>query len=213
VREVRACDFQSPLAMNAPAVDSMMFTTADGVVRQPMPTADCYIPEGAYVPTVATARRELENPASLKMQHAIDGAFKVPTLRNVELTGPFMHNGSIATLDQVVEFYTRGGNFDDPSKQVGFVFPQIRLRFSAERRAQLLAFLKSLTDERVRYERAPFDHPALRVPHGHSGNHVSTSAANPLGPDLAQDEWLDIPAVGAAGRLIPLQSFEDSLAP
>ena len=40
------------------------------------------------------------------------GAFKVPQLRNVELTGPYMHNGGMATLRQVVDFYTRGGNFD-----------------------------------------------------------------------------------------------------
>ena len=46
---------------------------------------------------------------------AVRGAFKVPTLRNVELTGPYMHNGGMATLEQVVEFYNRGGNFPTPS--------------------------------------------------------------------------------------------------
>jgi len=40
---------------------------------------------------------------------AVDGAFKAPGLRNVELTAPYFHNGSMDTLDQVVEFYTRGG--------------------------------------------------------------------------------------------------------
>ena len=41
---------------------------------------------------------------------AVDGSFKVPTLRNVELTGPYFHNGGYATLEQVVDFYSRGGN-------------------------------------------------------------------------------------------------------
>src|SRR2546422_8026734 len=39
------------------------------------------------------------------------GAFKAPGLRNVELTGPYMHNGGMATLEQVVDFYSRGGDF------------------------------------------------------------------------------------------------------
>jgi len=39
-----------------------------------------------------------------------DGAFKTPTLRNVALTGPYMHNGSLATLDDVIAFYNRGGD-------------------------------------------------------------------------------------------------------
>lgn len=38
------------------------------------------------------------------------GAFKTPSLRNVALTGPYMHNGSLATLDDVIEFYDRGGD-------------------------------------------------------------------------------------------------------
>jgi hypothetical protein len=40
-----------------------------------------------------------------------DGAFKAPSLRNVELTGPYFHTGSFATLRQVVDFYFRGGDF------------------------------------------------------------------------------------------------------
>ena len=42
---------------------------------------------------------------------SINGRFKAPGLRNVELTGPYFHNGSAATLEEVVDFYTRGGNF------------------------------------------------------------------------------------------------------
>src|SRR4028119_2467332 len=40
-----------------------------------------------------------------------DGAFKTPGLRNIELTGPYFHNGGQLTLRQVVDFYNRGGDF------------------------------------------------------------------------------------------------------
>ena len=42
----------------------------------------------------------------------VNAAFKTPGLRNVELTGPYFHNGGQATLMQVVDFYNRGGDFD-----------------------------------------------------------------------------------------------------
>ena len=45
---------------------------------------------------------------------AVDGAFKVPSLRNIELTGPYFHNGGSATLEQVIEFYNRGGDRRGP---------------------------------------------------------------------------------------------------
>ena len=54
------------------------------------------------------------NPArpSRTCRRSVDGnRSKFPTLRNVELTGPFFHNGGQATLEQVVEFYNRGGDF------------------------------------------------------------------------------------------------------
>ena len=43
------------------------------------------------------------------------GSFKTPNLRNVELRGPFMHNGGLRTIEDVVEFYNRGGDFDAPN--------------------------------------------------------------------------------------------------
>ncbi|MBI3775341.1 MAG: cytochrome C peroxidase [Gammaproteobacteria bacterium] len=94
---------------------------------------------------------------------AVDGAFKTPGLRNSELTGPYFHNGGMATLRQVVQFYNRGGNFCrfnlrdlDPA-----IAP---LGMSAAQEEELVAFLVALTDTRVKYQRAPFDHPELRIP-------------------------------------------------
>ncbi|HEY3595754.1 MAG TPA: cytochrome c peroxidase, partial [Polyangiaceae bacterium] len=72
---------------------------------------------------------------------AVSGAFKVPSLRNVELTGPYMHNGSMATLEQVVQFYNRGGNFRNPDHDAEIA----PIGLSAQERADLVAFLKSLT--------------------------------------------------------------------
>jgi cytochrome c peroxidase len=68
------------------------------------------------------------------------GAFKTPTLREVALTAPYMHDGSLATLDDVVEFYSRGG------RQNPYQDPRIRpRRFSADEKQALLAFLRALS--------------------------------------------------------------------
>jgi cytochrome c peroxidase len=106
----------------------------------------------------------------------VDGAFKVPGLRNVELTAPYFHNGSALTLDQVVEFYTRGGNFANPQLAVA-IQPIGKLRGNPTGRADLVEFLKSLTDERVRNEWAPFDHPELQIP---SGDLADTMITRPV---------------------------------
>ena len=71
-----------------------------------------------------------------------DGKFKVPTLRNVALTAPYMHDGSLATLRDVVDFYSRGGQ-GHPNTD-----PTIRpLNLSEQEKEDLIAFLGSLTDE------------------------------------------------------------------
>jgi cytochrome c peroxidase len=69
------------------------------------------------------------------------GKFRVPTLRNVALTGPYMHDGSLATLDAVLDHYTRGGH-KNPRQD-----PRVHaFELSAAERTDLLAFLDSLTD-------------------------------------------------------------------
>lgn len=68
------------------------------------------------------------------------GAFKTPTLRNVTLTAPYMHDGSLATLEDVITFYDRGGR---PNPHLD---KEIRpLQLSSEEKTDLLEFLKSLT--------------------------------------------------------------------
>jgi cytochrome c peroxidase len=67
-------------------------------------------------------------------------AYKTPSLRNVALTAPYMHDGSLPSLEAVVEFYDRGG-IDNPEKSP-LVAP---LGLSGAERAALVAFLKALT--------------------------------------------------------------------
>ena len=81
------------------------------------------------------------------------GKFKVPTLRNIELTAPYMHDGSIDTLDDVIEHYKAGGRTikDGPNKGIGSDNPYkssfVRgFNLSGQEKADLIAFLRSLTD-------------------------------------------------------------------
>jgi cytochrome c peroxidase len=72
------------------------------------------------------------------------GEFKTPTLREVPRTDPYMHDGSLKSLEEVVEFYDRGGN------QNPHLDPELRpLKLTAEEKKALVAFLHSLTGEIV----------------------------------------------------------------
>lgn len=75
-----------------------------------------------------------------------DGKFKVPTLRNLIFTGPYMHDGRFETLEEVIEFYSTGLN-NTPNLDPNFYrVDQGGANFTQEQKDQLLAFLKSLTD-------------------------------------------------------------------
>lgn len=75
-------------------------------------------------------------------------AFRTPTLRNVELTAPYMHDGAFATLDDVVRFYDDGAIPRHPGVNAGEVDPQVidPIGLTGEERAALVAFLLALTD-------------------------------------------------------------------
>jgi cytochrome c peroxidase len=83
-----------------------------------------------------------------------EGLFKVPSLRNIELTAPYMHDGRFATLEEVVEFYN-SGVVAHPNLSAPLRVPSapgqppgqpLRLNLTAEQKAALVAFLKTLTD-------------------------------------------------------------------
>ena len=83
---------------------------------------------------------------------AVDGAmahhsaFRVPTVRNVALTGPYMHNGVYRTLDEVIDFYDRGGGLGIGESLSSQTLAPRRLHLTRRERADLVAFLRSLTD-------------------------------------------------------------------
>ena len=138
---------------------------------------------------------------------AVRGSFKVPTVRNSELTGPYFHNGSMATLDQLVEFYARGGNsFSENEPDLA---PDVSgFELAGTDKQDLIAFLKALTDHRVRSQSPPFDHPELPLKHGHPSDRGAliddgTGSAVPT---------VETIAMTGAGGGTDLQDFESLLA-
>lgn len=85
--------------------------------------------------------------------------FKVPSLRNVGLRAPYMHTGKLPSLEAVVAFYNRGGDFDGPNIDRNLIHP---LNLNQDQQNDLVAFLRfALTDPRVAGELPPFDRPKL----------------------------------------------------
>ena len=125
-----------------------------------------------------------------------NGAFKASALRNVDLTGPYFHTGEAATLEQVLEFYGRNGDVPAGGNLVNGIG---NIRLNAQERAQIVEFLKALTDDRVKFERAPFDHPSLCVPVGYQGS-------------ADAELFALVPRVGRGGNTVPLQTFAEQLA-
>lgn len=140
------------------------------------------------------------------------GFFKAPQLRNVALTAPYFHNGSQLTLEQVVEFYNRGGDFNTVD-EVKFMDSDIEiLGLTLQDKQDLVDFLRNaLTDPRTVKQAAPFDHPQLFTPNGHpqdpNGYPVQKDPAH---PGQATNQYMEIPATGANGGK-PLPTFLDNL--
>ena len=77
-------------------------------------------------------------------QDGKDGAFKAPTLRNIALSAPYMHNGAFATLEEVIDFYAEGGG---AYRGIAVDRQIIPMELSVQEREDLVAFLYALTDE------------------------------------------------------------------
>ncbi len=113
-----------------------------------------------FVPGAALNNNGLEFPyvdtgvGGITGNQADNGKFKVPSLRNIELTTPYMHDGRFATLEEVVEFYN-SGVVDNPNLSPPLRTPPgpgqpnggvLRLNLTPDQKAALVAFLKTLTD-------------------------------------------------------------------
>jgi len=160
---------------------------------------------GTFQQLLGEAPNTLTPPLDPNENAIADGAFKAPGLRNVELTSPYFHNGGMLTLREVVDFYNRGAADDNPNRPL---LPLLNL--SDDDKEALVAFLQGLTDERVRFQRSPFDHPQLFVPKGHPGDQnavtIDTNVTTSDGTTQAADALLEIPAVGRDGGN-PLPNF------
>ncbi len=78
------------------------------------------------------------------------GNFKTPTLRNIALTAPYMHDGSLRTLEEVVEHYNRGGASSDKEKITPYLSGGIRpLNLTKQEKADLVAFMKTLNSAKL----------------------------------------------------------------
>lgn len=82
------------------------------------------------------------------------GAFKTPTLRDIEHTGPYMHDGSLKTLEEIVEHYNKGGIKNDHLDQ------RLKpLKLSAQDKKDLVAFLRALSGEGWQHIKPPEKFP------------------------------------------------------
>ena len=105
--------------------------------------------EHFFVPTPAnTGLRGTDASADggvgdVTLRAADMGSFKSPSLRNVEVTAPYGHDGRFATLDALIDHYSDNA-ISDPN--LGYLAPVGPLRFTASEKAALVAFLKTLTD-------------------------------------------------------------------
>jgi cytochrome c peroxidase len=107
-----------------------------------------------FVPGPNINNNGLENPYVDKGLGGVtgrpqdEGLFKVPSLRNIALTAPYMHDGRFATLEEVVEFYNSGvvnhPNLSPPLRLPGG--QPLRLNLTVAQKAALVAFLRTLTD-------------------------------------------------------------------
>ena len=130
-----------------------------------------------------------------------EGTFKVPSLRNLELTAPYFHNGGQRTIREVVEFYNRGGDFREHNIE-NIDFEIGKLNLTEQQIDDLVAFLgRPLTDMRVVQQKAPFDHPQLFVPNGHPMRDDGRPRVTDEG--VARDIMLEIPEVGRHGGPLP----------
>jgi cytochrome c peroxidase len=182
-------------------------TTDVGIDRFAVDPCELDAGRCAPLPTATEARSQ---------RVAVDGAFKIPGLRNVALTPPYFHNGGQRSLADVIAFYNRGGDqrtiaggdtsgtgpLGRPVTTAAPVAagmggnntdPAVRpLGLSAQEQAQIVTFLQALTDPRVACHMAPFDHPGITVANGHLARDTGHSGN-------ADDATTTIREVGAGG--------------
>lgn len=86
------------------------------------------------------------NKRLMEKSEIFNHSFKTPTIRNIELTAPYMHNGVFSTLEEVLDFYNRGGGhglgLDVPNQTL----PGDKLNLTRQEMSDIISFMKALTD-------------------------------------------------------------------
>jgi len=202
-----------------PGKEDISLGDVDGAAGQPLSQAEllrqrvCNDPGFSFMVPARPGDGITAAPLNCGDDIARTGFFKVPMLRNIALTAPYFHNGGQLTLEQVVEFYNRGGDFPDGFDQIPLIDPNIvPLGLTMQEKTDLVDFLRNgLTDPRTVNQSAPFDHPQLFVPNGHPADANGYPVKNdPAHPGQATDQLLAIPATGKSGGN-PLPTFLQNL--
>ena len=113
----------------------MLFITENG--------ADCFHCHGGGANALFTTHLRYNNG----LDAAIQGEFKAPTLRNIALTAPYMHDGRFTTLDEVIDFYSEGVQYSEQISPMMHHVMQGGVQLTPQEKQQLKAFLNTLTDE------------------------------------------------------------------
>src|SRR2546427_2743481 len=151
------------------------------------------------------------------------GEFRTPSLRNVGLRSPYFHDGHFAALEDVVDFYNRGGDFNAPNIDHNLIRP---LNLSPQQKSDLIAFLRgALTDPPVLAGAAPFDRPTLysesnRVPQitgsGTSGTGGNVPRVTAIEPPLAGNPSFTVAvsnALGGAQAVLVIDGNDPGVGP
>lgn len=117
----------------------LLFVTEDG--------ADCFHCHGGGSNALFTTNLLYNNG----LDAAYHGEFKAPTLRNIALTAPYMHDGRFSTLDEVIDFYSDGVQYSEQISPLMHHVMQGGVRLTQQEKQQLKAFLNTLTDQNELY--------------------------------------------------------------
>lgn len=112
----------------------LLFSTEDG--------ADCFHCHGGGANALFTTNLSYNNG----LDAANHGEFKAPTLRNIALTAPYMHDGRFSTLDEVIDFYSEGVQYSEQISPLMHHVMQGGVQLTPQEKQQLKAFLNTLTN-------------------------------------------------------------------
>lgn len=202
-------DFHQRVMLEGPIVGQMTMVPS-GPYGSPIPTRLLFHNLGIR-PTVEDPGRQTVSGAPLDA-----GKFRVASLRNVELTGPWFHNGSATTLREVLDFYDRGGDFH--VNQAANLTPR---GYTDEEKDALVALLKMLTDPRLAAGTIPFDRPTLGSQNFHLVTPVGQSDVGPAGLLVAEapfaprlgESWFRVTLTGVTPAVPVLLMWDTAIGP